>query len=76
MAGIRTAVANGDAVTLKTIAHTLKSASFSIGAKQIGELCATLEAAGRAGEITGIESPCTELDRLFAALLPEIEQYL
>ncbi len=73
---IGTATANGDASALLFAAHTLKSASFSIGARRMGELCTSLEAAGRADDLSATALLCTELEKRFAALTTEIEQYL
>jgi len=46
---IRDAVRAGDAGRLRASAHKLKSASASLGAKRLAELCAELEATGAAG---------------------------
>lgn len=73
---IATAIAAKDADALRTVSHTLKSASYSIGAKRIGELCAQMEADSREGKLDNMAAICAELELLFAALANEIEQYL
>ena len=76
LTGIRNAISSKDAVTLRSITHSLKSASMSIGASKIGSLCADLETLGRAGTTAGSEPICAELEQLHAALMTETEQYL
>lgn len=73
---LRTAAATDDAETVRLIAHTLKSASFSIGANGIGELCGQLETNARAGQMGSNATLCGELVERFTALSTEIEQYL
>jgi len=76
IAAIRSAVAAGDAPGIASAAHSLKSASFSIGADEIGKVCATLESRGREGALPETALLCAELSGLHAALLPELDQYL
>jgi HPt (histidine-containing phosphotransfer) domain-containing protein len=45
------AMSNSDARNMRAIAHKLKSASRSVGAMALGDLCAQLE---RAGELTDL----------------------
>jgi HPt (histidine-containing phosphotransfer) domain-containing protein len=73
---LRTAAAKDDAETLRFIAHTLKSASFSIGANGIGELCQQLETNARAHQLGNNATLCGELVERFTVLVSEIEQYL
>ena len=61
-----------DAPQLVTLAHALKSASYSIGAKYIGEVCATLETEARQGQTLHGLALCAQLHDLYAALLPEM----
>ena len=49
-AAMHAALAAGDIAALGGVAHSLKSASYSIGAKRIGDLCAALEASARSGD--------------------------
>jgi PAS domain S-box-containing protein len=48
---LREAMSNSDARNMRAIAHKLKSASRSVGAMALGDLCAQLE---RAGELTDL----------------------
>lgn len=45
--GVSEAWHNGNLETIRVSAHTLKSASFAVGAQALGELCAQLEQAAR-----------------------------
>lgn len=49
---LRAACQAGDAKTAGSIAHKLKSSARSVGALQLGELCAQMEQAGKAGDMT------------------------
>jgi HPt (histidine-containing phosphotransfer) domain-containing protein len=76
VAELRAAVDRLDHATLRIVAHTLKSASFSVGANRVGELCTDLEAhaikqtlAHCAGQITALEVGLVDL-------LTEIDGYL
>ncbi len=64
-AELRTACASGQAATAGALAHKLKSSSRSVGAMALGELCAGMEQAGKAGN-----------NKALAALLPKFEQEL
>lgn len=55
VAAIEAAVRAGDAAALVRPAHTLKSASFTVGALRVGELGRTLEQRGRAGQLDGTD---------------------
>jgi CheY-like chemotaxis protein len=48
---LREALAEGDPQTVERAARTLKSASADIGARDVSEVCATLEALGRAAAL-------------------------
>ena len=76
LAGMNAAVAAGDLATLGGIAHSLKSASYSIGARRIGDICAAIEAASRQGD--GSEAPqrCVMLAEAWDRVLPELEALL
>ncbi len=73
---INSAVFGNDHAAANVAAHTLKSASFSVGANRIGELCARIEVDARQQALNDSAPLCGELERCFAALLPELEQYL
>ncbi len=73
---IRAAIDANDLPVVVSATHSLKSASFSIGADGIGTLCATMEAAARKGELTGGRGLGSQLDSLYSSLLPELEKHL
>lgn len=73
---LRAAAAREDAEAVRLAAHSLKSASFSIGATAIGELCAQLETNARTHRMAGNAPLCGELIERFSALLTEIESHL
>jgi histidine phosphotransfer protein HptB len=73
---LQNAISIADHKTAGLIAHTLKSASLSIGAKRIGELCAGIESNARQQQLGDSETLCLELAQRYGALLPEIEQHL
>lgn len=50
---MRAAVATGDAAALQQAAHTLRSASATLGATTLSQLCKALEAMGCAGKTAG-----------------------
>ncbi|MGA9992529.1 MAG: ATP-binding protein, partial [Thiobacillaceae bacterium] len=66
---LRAACSAGDTRQVGAIAHKLKSSSRSVGALPLGELCAELESAGKAGDKQGVEK-----DRLrFETALAEVD---
>jgi len=73
---IRVAIGTNDIAAIVSTTHSLKSASFSIGADSIGQLCASMEAAARKGDLPGGSELGERLGSLYAALLPELEKHL
>ena len=59
LAAIEAAVASDDAAALVRPAHTLKSASYTVGAMRLGDLARSLEQHGRGGE-AGLEGARAE----------------
>ena len=53
MAAIGSAVESGDALGLIRPAHTLKSASYTVGAMRLGDLARSLEQRGRTESLDG-----------------------
>ncbi len=47
MDALRTAVRAGDATGIRDAAHSLKSSSYIVGAKRLGDLCRRLEEQAR-----------------------------
>jgi two-component system sensor histidine kinase BarA len=70
--GLRTALAAGDAAELVRPAHTLKSASASLGALGLAERCRQLELSAKTGSLAGatdaIDGIAAELERVVDAL--------
>ena len=64
-AGLRTACTSGQAANAEALAHKLKSSARSVGALALGELCAEIEQAGKAGDMKAL-----------TVLLPKFEQEL
>lgn len=64
-ADLRAASQAGEAATAGAVAHKLKSSARSVGALVLGDLCAEMEKAGKAGDIEAVK-----------ALLPRFESEL
>ncbi len=69
------AAARSDHAALRITAHTLKSASFNVGATHIGQLCAQLEAKAMAHDMQDCAALCTTLQERYALLLSEIVEH-
>jgi HPt (histidine-containing phosphotransfer) domain-containing protein len=69
---IRDAVARGDHAGVRLVAHTLKSSSENVGARQLAQLCSAVEAMARSGQVVGLEASvdalCAEVERAVEAL--------
>lgn len=73
---LRSAAAKQDADAVRLIAHTLKSASYSVGATGIGDLCEQLETNARNHQMNANATLFGELVERFSALVPEMETHL
>ncbi|SEN67850.1 multi-sensor hybrid histidine kinase [Nitrosospira multiformis] len=69
---LRAACQAGDAKTAGGIGHKLKSSARSVGALQLGELCAQMEQAGKAGDMTRLN----ELLPRFESELAAVDGYI
>lgn len=58
------------------IAHKLKSSSRSVGAIALGDLCAELENAGKAGGLATLATWAKQFDTALAAVEGALEQWL
>ncbi|GLU35408.1 PAS domain S-box protein [Trinickia caryophylli] len=58
------------------IAHKLKSSSRSVGAMALGDLCAELENAGKAGDLALLANWAKQFDTALAAVEDSLEQLL
>ena len=78
VAGLQKAAAAKDGPALSRNAHALKSASFNVGAKGIGELCRKIEKQSKAGDLADAEdlvgAVVALLDRVQPALKAEMRQ--
>jgi len=62
----------GQSAQVTGLAHKLKSSARSVGALALGERCAELEAAGKAGQVAALSDPWQR----FAAEMAVVEEYL
>ena len=78
IASLRTAAQKGDAPRLREVAHSLKSASATLGATEFSELCRRLETMGRESRLDGALAAVAALEQQFPAVrdalsaLPEL----
>ena len=76
MARLKSALAASDLDEIRNAAHSLKSSSANLGARNLAQMCAALEAGARAGSI-GADLPKAdavehEYQAVCAALLTEL----
>jgi two-component system, sensor histidine kinase and response regulator len=69
---MRAACQAREASTVETVAHKLKSSARSMGALALGDVCAKLETAGNAGELTAL----AELWPEFQSEMAAVDQFL
>jgi CheY-like chemotaxis protein/HPt (histidine-containing phosphotransfer) domain-containing protein len=72
LTAIRAAVAVNDARALATAAHAFKSGSGNIGAAEVHQLCAELEAMGQETRMEEAPEKVAELERAFARVEHEL----
>ena len=74
---LRLGIQNGNAERTTRVAHSMKSSSFQLGAKQLGELCRQAEELSRRGSCEGLEPLLAAIESqvvaVRAALATEIE---
>ena len=73
---METAVTAADLPAVRSAAHTLKSASMSMGANAMGELCARVEAKALIRLDQGLTKLLVELRSCYTAMLPALEALL
>ena len=76
MGDLRVAIGECDAEGIARAAHSLKSASYQLGAEKMGAVCADLEALGRRGVTDGAQVLGAELDRLHPAVAKALQARL
>ena len=78
LSAMRAGLAQRDGAAIGRSAHALKSASFNVGAKGVGELCRRLEKEGKSGDLSETEDRLAALtamlDRVQTALRAEMRQ--
>ncbi|HJT51485.1 MAG TPA: PAS domain S-box protein [Nitrosospira sp.] len=72
-ADLRAACEAGNAEKVGDIAHKLKSSSRSVGALPLGELCAQMEQAGRAGDVQKLNELLPRFEAELAAVDKQID---
>jgi HPt (histidine-containing phosphotransfer) domain-containing protein len=68
------AIASRDTASVASIAHSMKSASFTLGATQMGQLSTALESAAMQCDIEQCTTIIHSMDETYAALLPELDR--
>jgi CheY-like chemotaxis protein/HPt (histidine-containing phosphotransfer) domain-containing protein len=64
----------GNVAEISAIAHKLKSASRSVGAMALGDLCASVENAARSGDTDALEHGLSEFSCVFTYVYDAIER--
>jgi HPt (histidine-containing phosphotransfer) domain-containing protein len=72
---LHAALARQDWPTLAAVAHRLKSSSRAVGALALGECCARLEEAGKAGDGDASTASMSDFDTIVAAVIDAIEHH-
>ncbi|WP_439536131.1 PAS domain-containing protein [Methyloversatilis sp.] len=68
--------ANGDASSVASVAHKLKSSSRSVGAVKLAECCTDIEQAARAGRKSNLAKQLKRLDNIYRRTDEAIRRYL
>ncbi len=76
LVAIEAAVADDDAAALVRPAHTLKSASNTLGALRLGELCRSLEQRGRTGQLDGAPADAAAARTEWGSVRTALEAWL
>ena len=72
LAGMREALAAGDAEALRRAAHTLKSNSATFGAMALSALCRELEEHGKHGAIEGADELVAQIEAAYEQVEPAL----
>jgi len=65
---LQTTCAAGDAAATAALAHKLKSSARSVGALRLGDLCETMEKAGKGGNTQALTGLLAEFKRELAGV--------
>jgi len=71
-ARLRAAIESGDLAEAGRIAHALKSASFNVGAKALGEMCRRLERQCKDGHGIGLADLVAAIESMFDRVAPAL----
>ncbi|MBL8345824.1 MAG: response regulator [Rubrivivax sp.] len=71
-AGLAAAIKGGDLAEAGRIAHALKSASFNVGAKALGEMCRRLERQCKDGQDAGLTDLVAAIESMFDRVAPAL----
>jgi two-component system, sensor histidine kinase len=72
LGGLRQALGTGAGADLSRIAHAMKSASFNVGAKRIGDLCRELEKQGKSSELAAAAETVAAIENLYQRVRPRL----
>ena len=72
LANLKASLAASDDRALGLNAHALKSASFNVGAKGVGELCRRIERQAKSGELDGLADLVAALEHSLAMAVPAL----
>ena len=72
LSGLRSALGSGNAMEMGNVAHALKSASFNVGAKSLGELCRKLEQRGKAGDLSAAGDLVAAIEAMMERVQPAL----
>ena len=73
LTAMQSGLAAGDLHQVVRSAHSIKSASSSIGAEQLSELARCAEDAGRAGDVAGIQNLVAPLEVAVESVMKELQ---
>ncbi len=73
LAGMRKALAEGDAPALRLCAHSLKSNSANFGASELAALCRELENAAKAGRLDDAPARVAEIEQAYGRVRGALE---
>jgi HPt (histidine-containing phosphotransfer) domain-containing protein len=74
LAGIRCGLAAGSPEAVTFAAHSLKSQSAAMGAKDLATLCQAMEVRGRGGRLDGVDGLLAQAESAYRRLDPELRQ--
>jgi signal transduction histidine kinase/CheY-like chemotaxis protein/HPt (histidine-containing phosphotransfer) domain-containing protein len=72
MSGLRSALTSSNATEMGSVAHALKSASFNVGAKSLGELCRKLEQRAKAGDLSAAGDLVAAIEAMMERVQPAL----